>query len=135
MADDVKPIPLGFTKLVVGDLDKMSSFYRSVCGLIEEGRDEDKIGDRTFREVFFRSDPPGTGTFVLLQFVGCPRPAGQGVLLGFVADDIDRFMERAVAAGAAVIEAAHPRPEHGVKVAYATDIEGNLIEVVEIIKV
>ena len=37
-------IPLGFTKLVVENLDTVSQFYKSVCGLVEEGRAEEKIG-------------------------------------------------------------------------------------------
>lgn len=126
-------LPLGFTKLVVEDMDKMSAFYGAVCGLAEEGRAEDQIAGRPICEVYFKADPPGTGTFTLTKFLDAPRPMVEAVILGFVAADIDRFVEKAVGAGAIVVVPAHPRPDHGVKVAFVKDVEGNLIEVVELL--
>ena len=126
-------LSLGFTKLVVDDLDKASAFYNAVCGLVEEGRGDDQIGGAPIREVYFKADPPGTGTFTLTKFLDGPKAASQAVILGFVADNVDTFIERAVAAGATVVEEARSRPEYGVKVAFVRDVEDNLIEVVEII--
>ena len=133
MSDTGIVLPLGFTKLVVEDSDKMSAFYGAVCGLIEEGRGEDQIAGRPMCEVYFKADPPGTGTFTLTKFLDAPRPKVEAVILGFVAGDIDRFIEKAVAAGATIVETAHARPDHGVKVAFLKDVEGNLIEVVELL--
>lgn len=126
-------IPPGFTKLIVEDIDRMSAFYGAVCGLIEEARAEDRIAGRPICEVYFKADPPGTGTFTLTKFLDAPRPAVEAVILGFVAADIDRFVETAVASGAVVVEPAYSRPDHGVKVAFLRDIEGNLLEVVELL--
>lgn len=128
-----KVIPLGFTKLVVQDLDKVAAFYGAICGLVEEGRADDQIAGRPIREVYFRSDPPGTGNFTLTKFLDAPRPAAEAVILGFVATNIDHFVETALTAGAVVIESVQSRPDHGVKVAFVKDIEGNLIEVVELL--
>jgi lactoylglutathione lyase len=126
-------VPLGFTKLVVDDLDKVAAFYGSVCGLVEEGRGEDQIAGHPIQELYFKSDPPGTGTFTLTRFVDAPARSKPGVILGFVTDDINAFVERAQAAGGGVEQEAHPRPEFGVKVAFVTDTEGNLLEVVELL--
>lgn len=126
-------VPLGFTKLVVDDLDKVAAFYGAVCGLVEEGRSEDEIAGRTIQELYFKADPPGTGTFTLTRFVGAPASSKPGVILGFVTEDIDAFVDRAEAAGASVAQDAHSRPEFGVKVAFLNDIEGNLLEVVELL--
>jgi lactoylglutathione lyase len=126
-------VPLGFTKLVVDDLDRVAAFYEAVCGLVEEGRGEDQIAGRPIQELYFKSDPPGTGTFTLTRFVDAPTRTKPGVILGFVTDDIDAFVDRAQAAGGDVAEAAHPRPEFGVKVAFVHDVEGNLLEVVELL--
>jgi lactoylglutathione lyase len=126
-------LPLGFTKLVVEDLDKMSSFYQALCGLTEEGRAEATIGNRPICEVYFKSDPPGTGTFTLTKFCDARKPAGYSVILGFIASDINQFVETAIAAGAAMIDPVQSQPEHGVKVAFVDDPEGNLIEVVELL--
>ncbi|WP_380879300.1 hypothetical protein ACFB49_21480 [Sphingomonas sp. DBB INV C78] len=125
--------PLGFTKLIVEDLDRMSQFYSAICGFEEEGRGQDQIAGRPICEVYFRSDPPGTGTFTLTKFLDAPRAPSEAVILGFVASDLDGFLKRAVSAGSTIVDAPQTRPEHGVKVAFVKDIEGNLIEIVEII--
>lgn len=133
MANPGKVTPLGFTKLIVEDMDRMSAFYGAVCGFEEEARGDDQIAGRPIREAYFRSDPPGTGTFTLTKFLDATRPTVLTVILGFVATDIDVFVDHAQAAGGKLIEPVQTRPEHGVKVAFVEDIEGNLIEVVEIL--
>lgn len=129
----VKAIPLGFTKLVVEDIDSMSKFYGAVCGFEEEGRADAQIGGHPIREVHFRADPPGSSTFTLTKFLDARRPATQAVILGFIAPNIHQFVERALKAGATLVEAVKAQPEYGVKVAFVKDIEGNLIEVVELL--
>jgi len=128
-----KPVPLGFTKLIVEDMDAMSKFYGALCGFEEEGRGDAQIAGRPVREVYFRSDPPGTGTFTLTKFLDAPRLATEAVILGFIATNIDQFVETAVTAGGIVIETVKLDPAHGVKYAFVKDIEGNLIEVVELL--
>lgn len=125
--------PLGFTKLVVHDLDAISNFYRAVCGLVEEGRSEAAIGGRPIQEVHFQSDPPGTGTLTLTKFMDAPKQSSAGVILGFVTEDVVAFVARAQAAGGRVVQAICSMPEHGVKVAFVTDVEENLLEVVELL--
>lgn len=128
-----KVISLGFTKLVVEDMDKMSAFYGALCGLVEEGRAEDSIAGRPICEVYFKSDPPGTGTFTLTKFLDARRVASDALILGFVSEDIDQFVQKAVDAGGTIVDPVQQRPDHGVKVAFVKDIEGNLIEVVELL--
>ena len=131
--DTLKVTPLGFTKLIVEDLDKSAAFYEAVCGLVEEGRADEHIAGRPITEIYFKSDPPGTGTFTLTKFRDVVRPAVQAVILGFIADDIDAFVSRALNAGAEIFEAVQSQPAHGVKVAFLYDPEGNIIEVVELL--
>lgn len=134
MAIESKKVhPLGFTKLVVDDLDKISNFYRAVCGLVEEGRSEAAIGGRPIQEVHFKSDPPGTGTFTLTKFMDAPKRSSSDVILGFITEDIVAFVARTQAAGGSVVQAICSMPEHGVKVAFVTDLEANLLEVVELL--
>jgi len=75
----------------------------------------------------------GSRYLTLTKFLDAPRPTTESVILGFVATDIEQFVSNAVAAGSAVIEPIQSRPDHGVKVAFVKDIEGNLIEVVQIL--
>ena len=128
-----KATSLGFTKLIVEDMDAMSKFYCALCGFEEEGRAEDKIAGRPICEAYFRSDPPGTGSFTLTKFLDAPRPKADALILGFIASDIGNFVETAIGAGAVVVEPVQSRPDHGVKVAFVRDIEDNLIEVVELL--
>lgn len=132
MSDVNKVVPLGFTKLIVQDLDKVAAFYGAVCGLIEEAQADAEIAGRPIRELYFRSNPPGTGNFTLTKFLDVEKSATESVILGFIADDIHRFVESAAAAGGVVVVAAHPEPEHGVHVAFVKDVEDNLIEVVQL---
>lgn len=133
MSDDMnKAIPLGFMKLVVQDLDKVAAFYGAVCGLIEEAQADADIAGRPIRELYFKSDPPGTGNFTLTKFLDVEKSATESVILGFIAHDIHRFVEDAVAAGGVVVMAVQADPDHGVYVAFVKDVEGNLVEVVQL---
>lgn len=121
----------GFTKLLVHDLEASAGFYKSVCGLVETGRVDATIAGRNIREILFAPGHEGGATFVLLKFLDAPKPANDGVILGFTADDVDAFVERVKAAGGAVAQPASTLVEHGVKVAFVTDVEGHLIEVAQ----
>ena len=132
MSDVNKVVPLGFTKLIVQDLDKVAAFYGAVCGLVEEAQADAEIAGRPIRELYFKSNPPGTGNFTLTKFLDVEKSTTESVILGFIADDIHRVGESAAAAGGVVVVAAYPQPEHGVHVAFVKDVEGNLIEVVQL---
>ena len=128
-----KAIPRRFTKLIVEDIERASKFYQAVCGLVEEGQGESRIAGRPIREIYFKREPAGNGSFTLTKFLDAPRPRTQALILGFMVEDIEAFMQRAIAAGAEVVEAISTRHEYGVKVAFVSDLEGNLIEVAQLI--
>jgi predicted enzyme related to lactoylglutathione lyase len=123
----------GFTKLVVADLERSAEFYKSVCGLLEQARVDADIDGKPIREILFNATGTGAATFVLLTFPGAPRPQAGGVILGFITTDVDAFLARAQQAGGAVVETPIDRKEHGVRVGFVTDIERNLIEVVQLL--
>lgn len=123
----------GFTKLLVEDLDKTADFYKAVCGLTETARVDAVIGGRNISEILFAPTAEAAATFVLLKFLDAPKPTNDEVILGFQTGDIDAFVERTLAAGGAVVDPVWDNPEHGVKVAFVTDCEGHLIEVVQMI--
>jgi len=123
----------GFTKLVVQDLEAMATFYKDVVGLQESGRVQSAVGDRAIDEILFDATAPGGSTFVLFKFLDRDAPATEEVILGFITDDLAAFVERTKAAGGAVVTDIKSQPEHGVKVAFVTDPEGHLLEVVELL--
>jgi lactoylglutathione lyase len=123
----------GFTKLIVGDLEKSAAFYKSVCGVVEQARVDDVLDGRPISEILFNPATPGGPTFVLFTFHDTPKPFGSEVILGFMTPDLDAFLDRARAAGGTVVEELGSRPELGVKVAVVKDFEGHLIEVVQML--
>lgn len=123
----------GFTKLVVQDLEGTAAFYKDVAGLAEMARIQDTIGDRQIDEILFNATGEGGATFVLFKFLDRDAPAQNEVILGFQTSDLEAFVERVQKAGGNVVEPIEVREAHGVKVAFVTDPEGHLIEVVELL--
>jgi len=123
----------GFTKLVVGDLDKAAAFYKSVCGLTEQARVDDRLGGRAISEIIFAPAYQGGASFVLLAYPDTPRPSSGEVILGFATQDVDAFVGQVLAGGGAVVDAPVSRPDHGVRVAIVKDPEGHVIEVVQML--
>ena len=123
----------GFTKLVVGDLEKSARFYKSVCGLTEQARIDSAVGGRAMSEILFNPSTAGGATFVLLAFHDQPQPASSETILGFTTTDIAGFVDRVRSTGGTIVDDIAARPEHGVKVAIVNDPEGHMIEVVELL--
>jgi len=126
-----KAADFGFSKLVVGDLERCGAFYRSVCGLVESGRYEAEIGGRPVREILFRPTSPGGASLVLLAYVDAPQPAAGEAILGFSTADLDAFVARALAAGGSLFREARSMDDLKVRVAFVRDVEGHLLEVVQ----
>jgi predicted enzyme related to lactoylglutathione lyase len=122
----------GFTKLLVHDLEKCAAFYTAVCGLTELARVDAEIAGRPISEIMFNVTEQGAAMFVLLKFMDAGQASGQGVIQGFQTDDIAAFVQRAVDAGGKLVDPIRDNPDHGVKVAFVSDIEGHLIEVVQV---
>ena len=121
-----------FTKLLVGELEKTAAFYASVCGLVEQQRVDATIGGRPIREITFLPTYPGGGSLTLLEFLGAPEPHADELILGFTTTDIEAFVERAKAAGGCVADPIRALPEHRLRVAFVRDVEGHLLEVVQL---
>jgi lactoylglutathione lyase len=122
----------GHVKVVVDDLDRCAAFYRDVCGLVEYGRADATMNGRAGTEVMF-APSDGGAMFVLVKFHGAPAPQSTDVLLGFRTDDLERFCERLAAAGGRVTQEITTVAEHGVKVAFVADVEGNVLEVLQLL--
>jgi predicted enzyme related to lactoylglutathione lyase len=121
-----------FTKLVVHDLEKQAAFYRDVYGLHAVQRVKAEIGSEAIDEIMLSSDPNAPfGSLVLLKFL--PRSAAQTgeLILGFLTDDLPALLDRVRAAGGRIHAPIKEMPEHGLRVAFATDPEGHLAEIVQ----
>lgn len=123
----------GFTKLIVIDLDKVADFYKAVFGLSELARVESNVAGRAISEIMFHPTAEGGASFVLLKFLDQKAASASEVILGFQAVNVDAAVERALAAGGKLVDPVRNMPEHGVRVAFIEDVEGHLIEVVELL--
>ena len=122
----------GFTKLVVHDLEKLAAFYRDVYGLHAVGRVQAEIGSEAIDEIILSSDPNASfGSLVLLKFTSRPAARHGELILGFLTDDLPALLDRVRAAGGAVHAPIKEMPELKLRVAFATDPEGHLAEIVQ----
>ena len=124
----------GFTKLVVGDLERMKAFYVNAYGLKQFDRVRADIGIDPIDEIMLGKDSGfGPGSLVLLRFTELAPPRPGAVILGFVTDDLKAQVERVVANGGRIHAAIKDIPEMKVRVAFVKDPEGNLAELVQMI--
>jgi lactoylglutathione lyase len=130
-----KPAPthFGFTKLIVQDLEKSAAFYTTVCGLKELARVDADVNGRPISEIMYNPTGEGGATFVLFKFTGEHRAGSDEVILGFQTENLVEFLARVEAAGGALAQPIREMPEHGIRVAFVKDVEGHLIEVVELL--
>ena len=121
-----------FTKLVVDDLEKMSTFYQDVYGLAVFDRVQAEIGVDPIDEIMLGIDSAhGPGSIMLLKFVDKPAPAPGAVILGFQTDDLEALVDRVVANGGSIHAAIETSDLAPVKVAFTVDPEGNHAECIQ----
>jgi predicted enzyme related to lactoylglutathione lyase len=129
------PESFSFTKLVVHDLDRMVAFYRDVYGLhaVHRVRGE-SIGGEEIDEVMMSPDPKAQwSSLVLLKYLGRrPSPNGE-VILGFTTNDLPALLDRVTKAGGDITAPVKEMPELKIRVAFATDPEGHLAELVQVL--
>ena len=124
-----------FTKLIVHDLEKMAVFYRDVYGLHAVNRVRgERIGDDEIDEVMMSPDPTAQwSSLVLLKYVHRAASPNGELILGFTTDDLPALLERVLAAGGGVHAPIKEMPELKIRVAFATDPEGHLAELVQVL--
>lgn len=125
--------PLALTKLVVHDLEGMSTYYQRAYGLKEFGRVQAEIEGHAIDEIFLGVDTGhGPGALTLLQYPERPAPTPGGTILGFVAEDLDALVAGIEAAGGTVRDGIRDSEVAPVRVAFTADPEGNLAENVQV---
>ena len=126
-------VPLAFTKLIVGDVDKMAAFYGEVFGLKPIERIQSEIGGDRIDEILLGANGENAGGVVLLKFVDKKPPATGEVILGFITDAIDALIDRVLAAGGSIHAPVKTDADSPYKVGFVTDPEGHICEIVELV--
>jgi len=124
----------GFTKLIVNDLEKTVAFYKEVCGLEEWARVSADVNGREIDEIMLQPTAENGATLVLWKWRDRDAIVVDEVILGFQTPDVTAFVQRVRDAGGTIVQGIKDMPEHGVRVAFVTDVEGHLIEVVELLQ-
>jgi lactoylglutathione lyase len=123
-----------FTKLVVRNLEQMAAFYAEVYGLKEVARVQEEIAGEAIDEIMLAAGQEmAPGSLVLLHFVDKPPPRNGEVILGFTTDDLPALLERVCAAGGSLHAPVREMPALSLRVAFATDPEGHLAELVQML--
>jgi predicted enzyme related to lactoylglutathione lyase len=126
----------GFAKIIVDDLDRIAAFYEQTIGFRQLQRVNDSVAGEPIEEIILvQGEGYGEGMpLIVWKWPSRPAPAASDAILGFQTADVDALVERVVAAGGAVVDPPHDKPEHGVRVAFAKDPDGRLLELVQMLQ-
>ena len=120
-----------FSKTFVHDLDAMACFYEQVFGLIPYNRHQDEMFGRRIDEITYQASYPGGPALTLIKYLDSTGPIAGEAVQGFMSDNLDALVERALANGGTVPSPARDVPEFGLRVAFILDPEGHLNEVIQ----
>lgn len=132
MLNDFPGAKFAFTKIVVNDLAKSAAFYRSVCEYDEGQLVEADLAGRPIAEVIFRK-PEGGMEFAILAYLDGVKSSSGDVIIAFDTADIDAFEARLLKAGGTIAGPIKALEFGGnkMRIAFYTDIDGYLLEVME----
>lgn len=120
-----------FAKTFVHDLDAMATFYENVFGLIPFGRHQDEMLGRKIDEVTYQSSYPGGPALTLIKYLDSTAPTAGEAVQGFMSDDLEALVERALAHGGTVPDPIRDVPAYNLKVVFVRDPEGHINEVIQ----
>lgn len=120
-----------FAKTFVHDLDAMAAFYEAVFGLVRFGRHQDTMFGRAIDEVTYQASYPGDPALTLIQYCDSTGPIAGEAVQGFVSDNLEALVERALAHGGTVPDPIRAIPEFGLRVVFVLDPEGHVNEVIQ----
>jgi predicted enzyme related to lactoylglutathione lyase len=116
-----------FIKLPVVALDAQAAFYTAAFGFAEQQRFEND----DFEEAILTQEGDGGLMLCLMRLKHPPESAAQTIgVLGFLTEDIDMAMTRAMDAGATLKQGVF-EIAGGTKIALVDDPEGHEIEFVQ----
>jgi len=120
-----------FAKTFVHDLDAMASFYEAVFGLIPFGRHQDEMLGRKIDEITYQASYPGGPALTLIKYLDSTAPTAGEAVQGFMSDNLEGVVERALANGGSVPDPIKDVPGFGLRVAFVLDPEGHINEVIQ----
>lgn len=124
-----------FTKIITKNLDGLASFYKSVFGMHELQRVRSSVNAEPIEEIILTisGDMASEPVLVLFNFIERPSLKESDSILGFLVGDLDKILARVQKAGGKVMAdpKIHDEGRARVRVAFAADPEGRLLEIVQ----
>jgi len=117
-----------FTKIRVADVDKEFAFYSAALGRVEKFRYTRPDGEIPVDEIVMTTTDGTEQSIVLLNYLGRPVPPPGSCVLGFLVDDVDETVQRAVAAGGTLTKEPFDIADMNIRVAFVEDPEGHTLE-------
>lgn len=123
-----------FAKLVVGDLAAAERFYGEVFGLeVAHRHTADEHAYAQQESILSSPDRPGAVPLILTRYLRRPAPAAGAAWAGFSVADIEATAKAIEAAGGRIEVPIHSAPSHPVKALVARDLDGHMIEVIQMV--
>ena len=120
-----------FGKTFVHDLEAMAKFYEDVLGVVPNNRHRDVMLGRDIDEITYRPAYPGGPALTLIKYLDSKGPSVGEAVQGFMSQDLEATVARALAAGGSAPEPIREMPEFGIRVVFVLDPEGHVNEVIQ----
>jgi predicted enzyme related to lactoylglutathione lyase len=120
-----------FAKTFVHDLEAMASFYENVFGLVPFGRHQDAMLGRKIDEITYQASYPGGPALTLIKYLDSTGPVAGEAVQGFMSDNLEALVERALAHGGTTPDPIREVPGFGLRVVFVVDPEGHVNEVIQ----
>ncbi|WP_020109221.1 VOC family protein [Nocardia sp. 348MFTsu5.1] len=120
-----------FTKIFVDDLDAEAHFYTITFGMGEKARLKFGEGKDALEEIILTTARDDDSNVILWRYLERPTPPAGEATLGFTVSNVAEIVRRAEVGGGSIIQPPKTIPEAGVEMAFITDPEGHVLEVVQ----
>lgn len=122
-----------FGKTFVHDLDAMAKFYEEVLGVVPHNRHQDVMLGREIDEITYCPAYPGGPALTLIKYLDSIGPVAGEAVQGFLSQDLEATVARALAAGGSVPDPIREIPAFDLRVAFIVDPEGHVNEVIQML--
>ncbi len=101
--------------------------------LIPFNRHQDRMLGRDIDEITYQASYHGGPALTLIKYLDSTGPSNEEAVQGFMSDNLEGVVERALANGGAAPEPIREVPEFGIRVVFVLDPEGHVNEVIQMI--
>jgi len=125
-------IAFALARFKVADLAGLEKFYTRALGFTVTTRADEGEGEQELHEIFL-----GLGgaqpQFALIHYPNQPTPQPGEAMVALIVDDLEATIAAVQAEGGRDVTGVIPVPEYKMKLAFVTDPEGHMIELMQML--